>query len=552
MHKLTLTFPSAPSFTAWLANRAVRLTILGLISGLIGCSHLPPGASYPRDSSSALAEPLTTKLGRHVAELAQAHPGLSGFRIVPVGVDGFLIRAQIIDTAEKTLDLQYYIYRSDETGRLISAALARAAARGVRVRLLLDDGDTKAGDERVMELVGYPGIEVRIFNPFAYRGHWLALRAAEFLLDYQRLDHRMHNKLLVVDNVVAMVGGRNIGNQYFQMDPEAQFADDDVFAAGSIVRRLSASFDEFWNHPLAIPAAALLSERRAMAKVRGQSGDLALQHPHALGDLQTDGVDYGLALASGEPYAGMLSGRLPLEWAQAQVLSDSPSKRAVVSGSAAGRLLMPAVLDAARAAQSEILIVTPYFVPAEDELQMFTELRARQVRIRVLTNSMESSHALLPHSGYVPYRAALLAQGVEIYEVRSLLSSTRGSGQTPHISAFGTYALHAKLYVFDSRRLFIGSMNFDQRSRYLNTEVGLMIESPLLAQQTAERFAAMSQAQNSYVLALRSRAAGSAPALVWQTREAGQMVDYWQEPARHPWDRAVVRVLSWLPIAGEL
>ena len=473
---------------------------------------------------------------------------MSGFRIVSVGVDGFLTRAQIIDSAEQTLDLQYYIFRSDETGRLLSAALARAAARGVRVRILLDDGDTRPGDERVAALAGYPGIELRIFNPFAYRGHALALRAAEFLVDHQRLDYRMHNKLLVVDNTVAMIGGRNIGNQYFQMDPESQFADDDVFAAGPIVTHLSATFDEFWNNPLAIPVAALQGGQRST----GQPGDPALQHPHELGNLQNDGVDYGLALASGEPYAGMLSGRLPLEWARAEVLSDSPGKRAVMSGSAVGRLMMPAVLDAARAAHSEILIVTPYFVPTEEDLALLTELRARNVRIRMLTNSLESSHALLPHSGYVPHRVALLEQGVEINEVRALLSTTRGSGQTRLISAYGTYALHAKLYVFDGRKLFIGSMNFDQRSKHLNTEIGLMIESPLLARQTAERFAAMTQPQNSYVLALRSRPFGAAPILIWQTREAGEVVEYWQEPARYRWDRAVVRLLSWLPIAGEL
>ena len=353
----------------------------------------------------------------------------------------------------------------------------------------------------------------------------------------------MHNKLLVVDNAVAMIGGRNIGNQYFQMDPESQFADDDVFVVGPLVAKLSDTFDEFWNSALAIPAAALGDDAHAPAE---------RQHPHDLGALQSDGVDYGLALASGEPYAGMLAGRLPLEWAHAEVLSDSPGKQAVVSGTAAGRLLMPAVIEAARATQSELLIVTPYFVPTADELQLFDELRARQVRVRVLTNSLESSTTLVAHSGYAPYRADLLARGVELNEVRSLLSSARGSGQTSLIAGYGTYALHAKLYVFDRQRMFIGSMNFDQRSKHLNTEVGLMIASPFLARQTAERFEAMAEPQNSYVLALRAPEAGSAPTLIWQTREAGQMVEYWHEPARHRWQRLLVRLLSWLPIAGEL
>ncbi len=522
---------------------AIRIVLLVMLIVLMtGCSHLPPGAAYRKESSTALAEPLLTQLGAHVAEMADAHPGLSGFRIVPVGVDGFLNRAQIIDKAEKTLDLQYYIFRSDETGRLLSAALARAAERGVRVRLLLDDGETESGDERVMALNGLPGIEVRVFNPFLYRGHSTALRMTEFILDHARLDHRMHNKLLVVDNAAAMIGGRNVGNQYFQMDPDSQFADDDVFVAGPIVQRLSTIFDEFWNSALAIPAAALADEH----------GSAARQAPHDLGDLKNDGVDYGLALASGEPYAGMLSGRLPLEWARAEVLSDSPGKQEVVSGAAAGRLLMPAVIDAARAVQSELLVVTPYFVPTADEMHLFSELRERHVRVRVLTNSLESSATLLAHSGYAPWRSALLGLGVEINEVRSLLSYSRGSGQTSLISGYGTYALHAKLYVFDRQQLFIGSMNFDQRSKHLNTEVGLMIHSPILARQTAERFEAMTEPQNSYVLALRAPHSGAAPTLVWQTREAGRMVEYWDEPARHPWHRLAVRVLSWLPIGSEL
>jgi putative cardiolipin synthase len=185
-----------------------------------GCAALPPGEDFPRSASAALPHPEETRLGAQLAQAARQHDGNSGFRIISVGVDGFLARAQMIDAAERTLDLQYYIFRGDDTGRLLTDALLRAADRGVRVRVLIDDGDTLAGDEQIIALNAHPAVEIRIFNPFAYRGHHRSLRDLEFMFNHSRLDYRMHNKLLVADNAVALVGGRNIDNQYFQMDPD--------------------------------------------------------------------------------------------------------------------------------------------------------------------------------------------------------------------------------------------------------------------------------------------------------------------------------------------
>ena len=240
-----------------LANRRHFAFVILIAAVLGGCATLPPGADFPKIASVALAHPEETRLGGLFAGAAQAHDGTSGFRIITVGVDGFLTRVQMIDAAERTLDLQYFIFRGDETGRLLTDALLRAADRGVRVRVLIDDGDTVAGDEQIIALDAHRAIEIRVFNPFAYRGHVTLLRTREFLFNASRLDYRMHNKLLVVDNAVALVGGRNIGNQYFQVDPESQFADDDVFAAGPIARQLSTTFDEYWNSRFAIPAEAL-------------------------------------------------------------------------------------------------------------------------------------------------------------------------------------------------------------------------------------------------------------------------------------------------------
>ncbi len=260
--------------------------------------------------SVALAHPEETRLGAQFDSGARERGGESAFRIISVGVDGFLARAQMIDAAEKTLDLQYFIFRGDETGRLLTDALIRAADRGVRVRVLIDDGDTVAGDEQISALDAHPNVEIRIFNPFVYRGHSNMRRTLEFMFNSSRLDYRMHNKLLIVDNAVAMVGGRNIGNQYFQMDPDSQFADDDVFAAGPIAMQLSATFDEFWKSRFAVPAAALNRSQRsrgALAERRERAGEHSERH---LEPLKTDGVNYAARLATGEPYAGIVSGRL--------------------------------------------------------------------------------------------------------------------------------------------------------------------------------------------------------------------------------------------------
>jgi putative cardiolipin synthase len=248
----------------------------------------------------------------------------------------------------------------------------------------------------------------------------------------------------------------------------------------------------------------------------------------------------------------MLSGRLPLVWTHAKVVCDSPDKKNVTSGALAGRLMTEPVADAASASQTELLLVTPYFIPAPTEMLLLKDLRQRHVRVRILTNSLESSPDAIAQSGYVRFRVPLLQNGVELYEVRSLLGSARGSGQTAVLSRYGNYALHAKLFVFDRQQLFIGSMNFDQRSLRINTEVGLIIDSPELSQQTVTRFEAMVQPENSYALALRPRTAGGASRLVWHTQEGGKAVDYTREPARSRWQRFKVKLLSLLPLAREL
>lgn len=530
-----------PSSRLWMLPLVRHFLSCMLVAfGLGGCASLPPGSAYPKTPSTALTEPEATKVGRQFATAAHEHGGKAGYRIISIGVDGFLIRMEMINTAERTLDLQYYILRGDESGRLLTDALIRAADRGVRVRLLLDDGETVPGDEQIFAIAGRANVEMRVFNPFAYRGHNRLLKGTEYLLNHSRLDYRMHNKLLVTDNSMALVGGRNIGDQYFQIDPESQFADDDVFVAGPIVHELSGTFDAFWNSALAIPVEALhgINTHTRHHKAHTDKVDKA-------------GVDYRSKLDSGEPLAGILAGRLPLVWADAQVVCDSPEKRQAADRPGVGSLMYQPVAHAVAQVQSELLIVSPYVIPSKDELHLLEDRLKYKVRIRILTNSLESTPQLSAHSGYMHYRTEFLKDGVELYEVRSRLGNSRGSGQTTRISRYGNYALHAKLYVLDRQRLFIGSMNLDQRSRHLNTEVGLLIDSAELSQETAKRFGAMTLPENSYTVAFPSGVEKSTH-LVWRTVENGTAVEYKTEPARHTWQRIEVKFLTLLPLDSEL
>jgi putative cardiolipin synthase len=514
----------------------IRFSVLLLASMALGaCAGRPPGADFPKHESVALAHPEETALGSAFAGTARQHPGDSAFRVISVGADGFRARAQIIDAAQRTLDLQYYIFRGDETGRMLTDHLLRAADRGVRIRVLIDDGDTVAGDEQILRLTHYRSVELRIYNPGKYRGHVRFVRRLEFVLNARRLDYRMHNKLLVADNSLALIGGRNIGNQYFQIDPESQFADDDVFAAGPIVPQLSKTFDEFWNSSLAIPAEALGRPHESRA-------------PKA----NPGAIDYAALLSNGEPYTGIMSGKLPLSWAPAQLVYDSPDKKQVVSGRVSGALIVPEVEKSIRAAQSEMLLITPYLVPSTDELQALKELRGHEVRVRILSNSLESCPEISAQSGYDKYRVPLLESGVELYEVRALLGNTRGSGQSAKISRYGNYALHGKMYVFDRKRVLIGSMNFDQRSQHINTEIGVIIGSADIAQQTAQRFENMIKPENCYILALSPGGTLHKSRLIWRTEENNHAVEYDREPARSGWQRLQAKFLSHLPLEHEL
>ena len=523
-----------------------RFLVYSLITSCIaGCASFIPGKHYPKTPSTAAWTANESGLKQHFEELAREHPDASGFRLISVGVDGFLARIEMINAAERTLDVQYYIFRGDETGSLVREALRRAAQRGVHIRVLVDDADTRPGDEDLFDLRSVPNIQIRVYNPWAYRGHNSFVRGVEFLARHPRLDYRMHNKLLVVDDAVALVGGRNIGDQYFQIDPESQFADDDVFTVGAAIPELEKRFDEFWNSELAVPSEALSEQRRRAPRHRPR--------PHLTdAELEQAGFHYHDKLAAGEPFASLVSGQTSLIWAQAQVVCDSPDKKGVGDGKRAGRLTYPPIAAAVGSTQHELLMVTPYLIPEKGELRLLHERREQNTRIAFLTNSLESAPELAAHAGYMHYRPGLLRDGIELYEVRARLDSVRGSGESRRIARFGNYALHGKLLIFDRRRVYIGSMNFDRRSRNLNTEIGLLIDSPELSAQTAARFAAMTGPESAYHLLLDDDPKTHAQRLMWETRDHGQTVVYDTEPSPSRWLKLEARLLYLLPLDPEL
>jgi putative cardiolipin synthase len=523
--------------------RALALTCLLVAAG---CSSLPPGAGQPKPLSNALDPSIETNLGKTLGALGKGHGSDSGFRMLSAGIEGLTARIEMIDAAQRSLDIQSYIFRADRSGNLVAQALLRAADRGVRVRILIDDGETVRGDEKILSLAANPRIQVRIFNPLRYRGHNGAIRGAEFLLEKGRVDYRMHNKLMIADNAAAIIGGRNIGDQYFQIDSESQFGDDDVVVTGPIVQRLSGVADEFWNGPLAIPAQAVDKKDTSERALSTYQADLGNHEAHP------DSEPGAPKDVPKQPFSDIVSGRAPLVWSQVKLVYDSPDKKDVDKGDAPGRLIYKAVAEQASAVSTELLMVTPYFVPSQSEMAILKGERERNARVRILTNALEAAPSLSAHSGYMHYRVALLQQGVELYEVRALLGSARGSGQTKGISRHGNYGLHAKLFVFDRKTLFVGSMNFDQRSKHLNTEIGLLIASPELSRQTALRFEALTQLDNAYAVSLSDNRAGKGPGLVWTTREASTVVHYESEPARSAWQRVKVKLLSILPLDREL
>lgn len=493
------------------------LLVLGVILG--GCAGLP--SLDDRPVSAALTDTGTTRLGLAFTSKVAAQPGLSGIHPLLDARDAFEARRLLAQHAERSLDVQYYLWRLDQTGIQLFDALRAAADRGVRVRLLLDDGNhSLALDDVLAALDGHANIEIRLFNPFPTRG----LHALGYLTEFPRLNRRMHNKSFTADNQASVIGGRNIGDEYFGNDAEMAFIDLDVLAIGPVVPQVSRDFDRYWASASAYPVDRLL----APAPIE------ALAHPSG----PTRDVDRP-ALPDSEFARRWTEGTLQFEWAVTHLVSDDPAKGLDRSHAEDDLAAQLARVIGTPARQFDL--VSPYFVPTRHGTRLLTELAGRGIQVRVLTNALEATDVSAVHAGYAKRRKALLKAGITLYELpRRLPKVRRESG------AFGSgssrASLHAKTFAVDNTRLFVGSFNFDPRSARLNTELGLVIESPKMASGLTRVFD-----RSLPAIAYEARL-DTQGRLYWIDRRGPQEIRRNTEPGATVWRRAWLWLITRLPV----
>jgi putative cardiolipin synthase len=503
--------------------------LLGLVLGfsLTSCATLPE--DYPRTSSTAFQDYLETSAGQLFEAAAVQHPDQSGFAIIRRGRKAFTARIALTEMAEKSLDVQYYIWEEDATGRILAERLIRAADRGVRVRILVDDINLAGRDANVASMDAHPNIEIRLFNPFAHRDR----RGFDFLLDLNRVNHRMHNKLMVMDNALVIVGGRNIGDHYFGVATDANFRDLDIVAAGPVVRDTSRVFDHFWSGDWAVPIAALAQRPYTEA-------DLKRFQKTVRERISEEDYPFPLDQDVGDLRAELVSIRDQLIWAPGRIVWDDPA--VITEGITEGAMIQN-LFTKVDSLQSELLMESAYFVTQEKAFEAVEKLTKRGVRVRLLTNSLASNDVVAAHAGHAKRRKQLIESGMELYELRPDAGVIKQSAVSDETKA----ALHTKAVVFDRESVFIGSFNLDPRSASINTEAGLYVESPELAEQVAAFMDEGVQPQNSYRVQLD--ADGN---LEWITETNHREVRYHNEPETSFGQRFMSGFIQLLPVEHQL
>lgn len=509
-----------------------RLLIATLMLLPAGCATVR--LDWPRAPSQAFAHPEQTALGRAFADRLTARPEYSGFHVLDTGAEAAQARAALADAAERTLDLQYFIVQHDRTTALLMQRIVGAAQRGVRVRILLDDVHGPNRDFALAATAADPRIEVRLFNPLLQRGQIALSRLFELVGDGERLNQRMHIKLWIADNAAGIFGGRNLGEEYFDAGTDSDFSDLDLLAVGPLVPELSRAFDEYWNSKWAVPVAAFLEfEPGPEDALRARSAlDARLA---GAGD-----TDFGQALAAGDFLHQLMRADLPFTWAPAYAFYDRPA--APVFADSHLTHMGPRTREILEAAQSEIILISPYFVPSGQLLRFMAEARRRGVRIALLTNSLASTDALAAHAGYARYRVDLLRNGIELFEMRPHPDASHARRPPRWVRSSGS-SLHAKVLIVDRRTAFVGSMNFDPRSRLHNSELFVGVDSAELASQLAALFDEGVEPDHAFRVLLRDPKQDG-DALVWIAEEQGNEVRYESDPLAGFWKRLWSGVLS--------
>jgi putative cardiolipin synthase len=520
--------------------RKMRITTWGHILAVIvlvaslallnGCATLP--RDYSRSASYALEPGPDSKLEQVAKRVREEFgPDMSGFVPISRNDEALLSRLMLADLAEHSVDVQVFIWQADEGGVLLLDRLLRAADRGVRVRLLIDDLLLLGGDRDIAILNHHPNLEIRVFNPWQRRSYSGVIRGLEFIFHIKRLNHRMHNKLIVADNRMAIVGGRNIGNEYFGLNSKYNFGDFDVITVGPIAREVSRSFDIYWNSEWAYPGEGLARDMPTEDSLL----ELRELIKKGLDDSKDSLNRFPMEPRSWNDRIGFfLENMVP---GLAKVVYDEP----LIGADVPPAQLVESLRDIAFDAREEVLVMSPYFIPHGDFFENLHELTSRGVQVKILTNSLASTNHAIVHSAYRRYRRSVIEAGGELYEFRPD-AEVKAIYDTPPVQA-EVLGMHTKLLVVDRHRVFVGSLNLDPRSIYINTEMGLLIEAPELAEEIARLIERDLKPGNS-----------------WRVRvdEAGRLVFdshdgvIRREPARSFGQRVAVGFYRLLPIENQL
>ena len=529
MHKQHIALKPVPQamFTSALRFRSAPCLLLATI--LLGVTGGCASARFDvaRPQSHALEDPSQTSLGRAMSAQAGAQPGMSGFQIIDTGSEALQARAALADAAERTLDLKYFSVDGNRATDVLLHRIAAAGQRGVRVRILLDDIHAPNRGFALRALALAPTVEVRLFNPFLTGGVSGIGRLLELVGDAERLNRRMHNKLWVADNAIGIVGGRNIGDEYFDTDAQANFSDLDLLAAGPVVEQLSRCFDEYWNTPAAVPFSAFIAAEPGLE----QRQKIRLELEQRLSDAAA--APYLQWLQGSEFSRALQAANLALNWAPAQAGCDPPDKPLTDTTDDIKHSWLDGAGDL-MPTNKELIVVSPYFIPSEKARRHLGELRQRGVRVVVLTNSLASTDSPAAHAGYARYRADLLRRGVELFELRPEPGAPHPISHRWRGLVAST--LHAKIVIVDRARAIVGSANQDPRSRLYNTESWVKVESPALASGMAALFDESTQADHSFRVVLR-QPDQPGDALSWITEDKGQAVRHDTEPGVGWWRR---------------
>ncbi|WP_392560434.1 phospholipase D family protein [Orbus mooreae] len=515
----------------------IIILILFILSSLLAVYSFGLFAKRVKgEASYALAtQDNQTQLDKALAPESALHPKQTSLLLIPSNLDAFAIRAASAREVGRSLDLQYYIWNDDLTGQLLAIELLHAADRGVRVRIILDDMNSHGHSSLLATLNLHPNISIRMFNPTRARDNRF-MRGLEMILRVFSINRRMHNKSWIADGRMAVVGGRNIGNEYFGAADNRNFFDADLLIGGEAVKETEAIFDDFWNSDAVIPIEALVnadSNSLTQLKEIVQQKKTHLSAIPYLNKLkETPSVK---SLFTGE----WNKGGWQVHWTQSAHVYSDPAIKAFGQGES--QWLIHHIAPLLENAAKTVKLISPYFVPGKNGVNQLTQIQQKGVTIDILTNSLAANDVIMAHGGYAPYRKPLLANNINLYELKPFGKTERS------LIGSSDASLHTKAFLVDSKIGFVGSFNFDPRSANLNTEMGIIFEDPNIVSALQKEFAMKTSRDLSYQVILVDGK------LRWlDENENDEPIIWQQDPQSKWWQRAMAKIVGYLPIESQL